>query len=95
MMDNVSKATLGLEARRLRKPANPEIMCNPVLQAKIMNEAGVELNVLPGLCVAHDTLAVRFLEAPTHVLAVKDRMPGNNPLAALRSSCSNYLKTPV
>lgn len=95
MMDNVSKATLGLEARRLHKPANPEIMCNPVLQAKIMNEAGVELHVLPGLCIAHDTLAMRFLEAPTPVQAVKNRMRGNNPLAALRSSCSNYLKTPV
>ncbi len=92
---NVSKSALGLEAKHLHKPANPETMCNPVLQAKIMNEAGVELNVLLGLCVAHDTLAMRFLEAPTTVLAVKDRMLGNNPLAALHSSYSNYLKKPV
>ncbi|WP_291302144.1 DUF1847 domain-containing protein [Desulfovibrio sp. MES5] len=95
MMDTVSKATLGLEARRLHKPAMTGTMCNPVLQAKIMNEAGVELNVLLGLCVAHDTLAMRCLDALATVLAVKDRMLGNNPLAALHSSYSNYLKTPV
>lgn len=29
------------------------------------------------------------------VLAVKDRMLGNNPLVALHSSYSNYLKKPV
>ena len=43
MMDNVSKATLGLEARRPHKPATTGTMRNPVLQAKIMNGAGVEL----------------------------------------------------
>ena len=92
---NVSKDVLGIDAGHMHNPAKPETMCNPVLQAKIMNDAKVELNVLLGLCVAHDTLAMRYLEAPTTVLAVKDRMLGNNPLAALHSSYSNYLKKPV
>ncbi|MDD4702060.1 MAG: DUF1847 domain-containing protein [Desulfovibrio sp.] len=92
---NVSKAALGLEAEHLHNPAKPETMCNPVLQAKLMNDAEVDLNVLLGLCVAHDTLVMRYLDAPTTVLAVKDRMLGNNPLAALHSSYSNYLKKPV
>lgn len=62
-----------------------------------MNCAGVELNVLLGLCVGHDSLVLRHLEAPTTVLAVKDRMLGHNPLAAVHCSASyfNYLKKPV
>ncbi len=104
MMDNVSKATLGLEARRLRKPAITGTLCNAALQAKIMNGAGVGLNVLPGLPglpglsgmgAARPALAMRSPDAPATVLAVKNCMPGNSPLAALRSSYSNYLKTPV
>lgn len=101
MMDNVSKATLGLEARRLRKPAKTGTTRNPALQAKVMNGAGVELHVLPGLpglpCLgaAHPALATRSLDAPATVPGVKGRMLGNDPLAALHSSSSNYLKTPV
>ena len=116
MMDNVSKATLGLEARRLRKPANTGTLCNAALQAEIMSEAGVGLKVLPGLPglpgfpglgglpglgslrslgAARPALAMRSPDAPATVLAVKNCMPGNSPLAALHSSYSNYLKTPV
>lgn len=92
---NVSKNALGIDAGHMHNPARPETRCNPVLQARTMNDAKVEPNVLLGRCVAHDTLAMRYPEAPTTVLAVKDRMLGNNPLAALHSSCSNYLKKPV
>ena len=101
MMDNVSKATLGLEARRLRKPAMTGTLRNATLQAKSMNGAGVGLNVLPGLPglpglgAARPALAMRSPDAPATVLAVKNCMPGNSPLAALRSSYSHYLKTPV
>ncbi len=31
-------------------------MCNPVLQALIMNDAKVDFNVLLGLCVGHDSM---------------------------------------
>ena len=97
-MDNVSKATLGLEARRMRKPANTGTMRTAALQAEIMSEAGVGLNVLPGLGslgAARPALAMRSPDAPATALAVKSCMPGNSPLAALRSFYSNYLKTPV
>ncbi|MBB5143075.1 DUF1847 domain-containing protein [Desulfovibrio intestinalis] len=60
-----------------------------------MSDAGVELNILPGLCVAHSSLVMRNLEGPATMLAVKDRMLGNKPLAALHSSYSNFLKKPV
>ena len=72
-------------------------MCNPLLQAELMNRSQVDFNILLGLCVGHDTLALRHLEAPATVLAVKDRMLGHNPLAAVQCSDSyfNYLKTPM
>lgn len=91
----IPKTRLGLAEGQLLCPRNPESMCNPLLQARLMNEAQVELNVLLGLCVGHDTLALRQLKAPTTVLAVKDRMLGHNPLAALYSGYFAYLKKPV
>ena len=51
-----------------------------------------ELNVLLGLCVGHDSLFFRYAEAPVTVLAVKDRVTGHNPLAAVYLSGSYYRK---
>jgi uncharacterized metal-binding protein len=56
-------------------------MCNPVAQAMLLNKAGVEFNILLGLCVGHDSLFFKHAEAPTTVLAVKDRVTGHHPLA--------------
>ncbi|MDD5168730.1 MAG: DUF1847 domain-containing protein [Syntrophales bacterium] len=63
--------------------AKHESMCNPVLQAMVVNEAKVDFNILLGLCVGHDSLFFKFADAPTTVLAVKDRVTGHNPLAAI------------
>jgi uncharacterized metal-binding protein len=40
-------------------------------------------NVLLGLCVGHDSLFLQHAKAPCTVLAVKDRLLGHNPLAAI------------
>jgi uncharacterized metal-binding protein len=42
--------------------------------------------------VAHDSLFFKHAEAPTTVLAVKDRVTGHNPLAAIYLSDSYYRK---
>lgn len=60
-----------------------ESMCNPIFQAMVVNEEGVDFNILIGLCVGHDSLFFKYAEAPSTVLAVKDRVTGHNPLAAL------------
>jgi uncharacterized metal-binding protein len=65
-------------------------MCNPVYQAKLLNDEKVDLNVLLGLCVGHDSLFFKYGEAPTTVLAVKDRVTGHNPLAAIYLADSYY-----
>lgn len=69
-----------------------EIMCNPIGQALLLNEQKTDFNVVLGLCVGHDTLAMKYLEAPITTLAVKDRVTGHNPLAAIYLSESYYSK---
>jgi uncharacterized metal-binding protein len=69
-----------------------EAMCNPIYQAKVLNKAKTEFNILLGLCVGHDSLFFKNAKAPTTVLAVKDRVTGHNPLAAIYLSNSYYRK---
>jgi uncharacterized metal-binding protein len=74
-----------------------ETMCNPVLQAMVVNEVGTDFNVLLGLCVGHDSLFFKHSQAMGTVLAVKDRLLGHNPLAAISQyeSYYRYLKKPL
>lgn len=65
-------------------------MCNPILQAKMLNDWGSELNVVVGLCVGHDSLFYKYSEAPATTAVTKDRVLGNNPAAALYTSDSFY-----
>ncbi|MFH1060057.1 MAG: DUF1847 domain-containing protein [Pseudomonadota bacterium] len=69
-----------------------ESMCNPVFQARLLAESGAQFNVLLGLCVGHDSMFFMHAGAPTTVLAVKDRVTGHNPLAAVYASHSYYRK---
>lgn len=64
-------------------PGGHESMCNPIVQAKILNEKKTDLNVVVGLCVGHDTLFIKHSDAPVTYLVVKDRVLGHNPVAAL------------
>jgi len=52
----------------------------------------MRLSQLLGLCVGHDSLFFRYAEAPTTVLAVKDRGTGHNPMAAIYLADSYYIK---
>jgi uncharacterized metal-binding protein len=67
-------------------------MCNPVYQAKLLDHEKSQFNIVLGLCVGHDSLFFKYAEAPTTVLAVKDRVTGHNPLAAIYLSESYYRK---
>ena len=69
-----------------------ESMCNPIYQAKLLNHEKTDFNILLGLCVGHDSLLFKYAEAPTTVLAVKDRITGHNPLAAIYLSDTFYKK---
>ena len=67
-------------------------MCNPILQARLLNEAQTDLNVVIGLCVGHDSLFYKYSEAYATTLVTKDRVTGNNPAAALYTAESYYRK---
>ena len=67
-------------------------MCNPILQARLLNKAGTDLNVVIGLCVGHDSLFYRYSDAYVTTLVTKDRVTGNNPAAALYTAESYYRK---
>ena len=93
-----AKALLGIgPADQVDPTAAHETMCNPVFQALALNEARTDFNVLLGLCVGHDSLFFKHAEAMGTVLAVKDRVLGHNPLAAIYQydTYYRYLKNPL
>jgi uncharacterized metal-binding protein len=87
-----SKDRLGLKDSEKIYQGTDEAMCNPIFQAKLLNHAHTEFNILLGLCVGHDSIFFKYAQAPTTVLAVKDRVTGHNPLAAIYLSDSYYRK---
>lgn len=93
----VSKEVLQITKEQQIVSNSFESMCNPVLQALVVNHHQSDFNVLLGLCVGHDSLFFKYAEAPCTVLAVKDRLMGHNPLAAIYQyeSYYRYLKKPL
>jgi len=85
-----SKAHIGLTPSDHVGQCEFETMCNPILQAEVLNHENTEFNVLLGLCVGHDSLFLKYAKAPCTVLAVKDRVTGHNPLAAIYTLDSYY-----
>jgi uncharacterized metal-binding protein len=87
----VPKEKLGLEPEeKIVDPGQWETMCNPVAQAMIINDSGVDLAIMLGLCLGHDTIFIKYCNVPLTILAVKDRVFGHNPLAALYTSGTYY-----
>jgi len=87
-----SKESIGITEEEKVFPGMDEPMCNPVYQAKLFNHEKTQFNILLGLCVGHDSLFFQYAEAPTTVLAVKDRVTGHNPLVAIYQADSYYEK---
>lgn len=84
------KTVLGLREEDKLHPGCFEPMCNPIAQAAVLNEAGTQFNVVMGLCVGHDSLFLSESKVMCTVLAVKDRLLGHNPLAAVYTNHSYY-----
>lgn len=86
----VGKEKIGINDADQIAMGGSETMCNPILQAEILNREETEFNILLGLCVGHDSLFFQYAKAPCTVLAVKDRVTGHNPLAAVYTLDSYY-----
>jgi len=67
-----------------------DIMCNPIMQAEVLNREKTELNIMMGLCVGHDVLFIKHCKGEVTPLGVRDNALGNNPLAALYLSQGRY-----
>ena len=79
----ISRETVDLEP-------SSNSMCNPIIQADFLNKAKTDLNVVIGLCVGHDSLFIKYSEAPVTVLAVKDKVLAHNPLGAIYMADKYY-----
>ena len=87
----VPKEAIGIKPEeKVAGPEKWETMCNPIAQAMIINNAQVDLAIMLGLCIGHDTLFIKYCDVPLTVLAVKDRLLAHDPLAALYLSDSYY-----
>ena len=87
----VPKERIGLKPEeKIVDPGQWETMCNPIAQAMIINNSGVDLAIMLGLCLGHDTIFLKYCNVPITVLAVKDRVFAHNPLAALYTSGTYY-----
>ena len=78
----VEKNHLGLEPI---KDGAKEVMCNPKVQAAVLNKEATELNFTVCLCVGHDMLFTSASAAPVSCLVAKDRVMAHNPLGAIYS----------
>jgi uncharacterized metal-binding protein len=87
----VPKEAIGIKPEeKVSGPEKWETMCNPIAQAMIINRERVDLAIMLGLCIGHDTLFIKYCDVPLTVLAVKDRLLAHNPLAAIYVSESYY-----
>ena len=73
------KEKIGIKPEeKIRGPDNWESMCSPITQAEVMNAEKVDLAIMLGLCIGHDTLFIKYCRVPMTVIAVKDRVTGHN-----------------
>lgn len=87
---STDKTEVGVDEELKIQKGCHESLCNPVLQAKLLNQEKTDLNVIVGLCVGHDSLFIKYSEALVTTLITKDRVLGHNPAAALYTSGFYY-----
>lgn len=78
----IAKDKLGLEQI---KAGARETMCDPLMQAKLLNDSKVEFCITVGLCVGHDALFNGACKVPVSCLVAKDRVLAHNPLGVVYS----------
>ncbi len=79
----VPKETMGVLDSQKVRPGKPEMMCNPIAQAILLNRSHTDLNILMGQCVGHDSLTIKHSEAPITYLVAKDRVLAHNTVGAI------------
>ncbi|MDE7390791.1 MAG: DUF1847 domain-containing protein [Lachnospiraceae bacterium] len=93
---SVNKTAIGVDEKHTCVTGS--VMCNPIMQAKLLNKEKVDLNVVVGLCVGHDSLFYKYANGLSTTLITKDRVLAHNPAGALYQSRAYYkrlLESPV
>jgi uncharacterized metal-binding protein len=85
---SIAKEKIGIKEEEKIRIGEYEPMCNPIGQAEVLNDAETDFNIMLGLCVGHDSLFLKYIKEFTTILAVKDRVTGHNPMAALYTAHS-------
>jgi uncharacterized metal-binding protein len=80
---SVRKEVLGISESQKVRPGQPEMICNPIAQAELLNRERVQLVLLVGQCAGHDSATMAHLEAPAVQVVAKDRALGHNTAGAL------------
>lgn len=88
----IPKERIGVKDEEKINIGNHESMCNPIAQAMILNDAKTDFNIMLCLCVGHDSMFLKYVQAPVTVLATKDRVTGHNPMAAIYTANSYYAR---
>ena len=88
---SIPKDKAGVPQQFRVRPGTYEVMCNPIAQAELLNREETQFNVCLGLCVGHDSLFYKYSKALVTTLVAKDRVTGNNPVAAIYCA-DGYLK---
>ncbi|MEN9443289.1 MAG: hypothetical protein RIS47_179 [Bacteroidota bacterium] len=65
------------------------VSCNPAGQAKYLEDAGTELNIMMGLCLGHDMIFNSKSAAPVTPLIVKDRKHKHHSLKTFETIQEN------
>ena len=76
---------IGGYARHDLITASRGVLCNPIGQARVLNNMKTDINASVGLCVGSDLIYTQHSDAPTSTLFVKDKSLANNPVSALYS----------
>ena len=67
-------------------------MCHPILQALLLDDAECDMNIAIGQCVGHDSLFLKYSKFPCVSMLCKDRLLGQNPIAALHLAHGPFYK---
>ena len=85
---SLRKTDIGVDPEHITKTG--QFMCNPILQAEVLNREQTDLNIVMGLCVGHDSLFYKYSEALVTTLVAKDRVLAHNPAGALYQAGGYY-----
>lgn len=88
----IPKEAIGLSPEEQLDSSGVEVMCNPLGQAQLLNDAETQWNLIIGLCLGHDALFTAASKAPVSTLIAKDRVFAHNPAGAVYTA-EGYSRT--